>query len=229
MKGNCSKATLLESTKNSLMIQLKIFKSDREGNTFKIFPNLVISQQIVSFSEFMLEGIIWHIGDKDVNNGHYIASIKKNGVWYNADDSNVVQYADFNLLNKNSSLQVPYILYHRKTKFSYPRFQKTENSYMKCLSDHNLHYEQPQCNESPKKRYVRLRKYECCLKNFENNAAKKSKTEEKKSATENSYRERLSVHNLCYQPPPLNESPKDRALRFQRFRRHLQKFEKTSN
>ena len=76
MKGNCSKATLLESTKNSLMIQLKIFKSDREGNTFKIFPNLVISQQIVSFSEFMLEGIIWHIGDKDVNNGHYIASIK---------------------------------------------------------------------------------------------------------------------------------------------------------
>jgi len=83
-RGYCTKASLLTNITNMLLIQLKIFRNDLYGHTWKI----------TQFETLSLKGIIWHNG-QNLTSGHYTVSVKRGGIWYLTDDQSVSEFEKF--------------------------------------------------------------------------------------------------------------------------------------
>ena len=54
----------------------------------KLFPNIVIDDEIHRFDYFDLQAIIWHHG-QNFDVWHYSCDVKANGIWYKANDAEV--------------------------------------------------------------------------------------------------------------------------------------------
>ena len=113
----CSKSSHINELKDVLIVQLLIFTYDSNPNSHsfghkrKIFPNLIVNQEIDQYS---LQGIIWHHGS-NVDSGHYTSMIKHNDTFYHisdADELNNYPVDKFHCTSDDQS--VPYLLFYTK-------------------------------------------------------------------------------------------------------------------
>merc|ERR1712050_267209 len=81
------------------------------GN-IKLFPDLIVDQVLHRYEYFDLHSITWHHGAK-VDSGHYTTNLKKNGIWYNANDKVITRSEQFTC-DLNDNYRVPYIVVYRK-------------------------------------------------------------------------------------------------------------------
>ena len=92
-----------------MIIQLKVFAQDNYGRRTKLFPDVIVNQELHLFDEFDLQGIIWHHG-QSCDNGHYTSNVKANGIWHHTNDYNITQREMFRAIGE----QVPYIIVYKK-------------------------------------------------------------------------------------------------------------------
>ena len=109
--GTCTESLQLTDIGDFLIICLRIYTEDDEGNKSKFIPNLIIDQELVKYDYFDLNGIIWHHG-KSLEFGHYTSNVKVNGVWYNTNDSVISIGSRFEC--SSSEPVAPYVLVYKK-------------------------------------------------------------------------------------------------------------------
>ena len=108
-----TKQSIVSGLKDVLAIQLIIFTHDDFGNERKLFPDLVINQEITCIDKYKLKAIIWHHGT-EIQSGHYTAMIKQsNNQWIHISDdkthNNPVKFS----CSRNDTM-VPYICFYTK-------------------------------------------------------------------------------------------------------------------
>ena len=107
--GKCTISHDLTVPGEFLIIQLKVFAQDNYGRRTKLFPDVIVNQELHLFDEFDLQGIIWHHG-QSCDNGHYTSNVKANGVWHHTNDYTITQREMFRTIGE----QVPYIIVYKK-------------------------------------------------------------------------------------------------------------------
>ena len=109
--GHCNQSVQITEMGDIMILQLKIYTADVYGQRSKIFPNILIDQEITRYECFKLQGIIWHHGD-NWDSGHYTADVKVDDVWYSTNDTVINEGATFEC-NSNSTIS-PYIIVYKK-------------------------------------------------------------------------------------------------------------------
>ena len=114
--GNCTQSQRVDSLSDNLILQLKIFETNNQGNLVKItnIPIQLDRYIVINGQILHLCGVIYHEGEGLVC-GHYFTEIYINGSWYQANDVNVFKIADLTGYDQLNKL-VPYILLYRKVE-----------------------------------------------------------------------------------------------------------------
>lgn len=153
-----TRSQTLMNVKKYLTVQIKTFDYDRiHQQLCKKVPNLRIEEQIhnILLGKLNLCAIIYHIGNSP-NQGHYVASVKYNDIWYTCDDT--VCQPGVTLNCSRSDSMVPYLLIYEKDVLSQPLLNtisnKSENDIktntLNCLPkcpEYRRYVKCPNCNE----------------------------------------------------------------------------------
>ena len=78
----------------------------------KVFPSVIIDNEIRLFDDLTLQGIIWHHGN-NANCGHYSSSVIVDDRSFSISDTDVCEGQRIHF-NMNDNSTVPYILVYKK-------------------------------------------------------------------------------------------------------------------
>ena len=109
--GCCDESIQITEVGDIMILQFKVYTEDLSGRRSKIFPNMIIDQEIIQYDYFDLQGIIWHHG-RDWQNGHYTSDVKIDGIWYSTSDTYINERPTFEC-NSNGDI-APYIIVYKK-------------------------------------------------------------------------------------------------------------------
>ena len=116
LKGDCTQSQGVDSLSDNLILQLKIFETNKQGILVKItnIPIQLDRYIVINGQILHLCGVIYHKGESLVS-GHYFTEIYINGFWYQANDVNVFRIPVLTGYNQLNEI-VPYILLYRKVE-----------------------------------------------------------------------------------------------------------------
>ena len=112
--SRCYKSDYVQETGSLLVVNLKLFKHNRQNVYEKINPPLVIEEEMNfggCLGNWTLNSIIYHHG-RSHNNGHYTSCVKSGKSWFHIDDHKVskVPFQKKYVKDRKS----PYILFYSK-------------------------------------------------------------------------------------------------------------------